>query len=221
MAVKVESPTFRAIFDNSLDAILLTRPSGEIYLAYSAACRLLLRTEEEIRTAGRAGLVDASDSRLTAAVEERARTGRFVGELTMVRGDGSRFPAEVTSAVFIDDSGDQRTCTVFRDVSERIRMEGERARMHRLDALRELSVGVRHEMNNCLAALRAELELLHLGDAAHGHDAIGVSDALSLIERMAVTLRRLERVEDLDSVEYLGSTRMLDLSASDKSDAPR
>jgi PAS domain S-box-containing protein len=86
-----------SLFDNSLDAILLTIPDGTILDANPAACRMFGRTVEEIRRIGREGLVDDTDVRLQKALEKRERTGRARAELTMIRSDNTRFPAELKS----------------------------------------------------------------------------------------------------------------------------
>lgn len=53
-------------------------------------------------------------------LEERIRTGQFRGELALVRGDGTRFPAEVSSGMFRDRDGSLKTSIIFRDITERI-----------------------------------------------------------------------------------------------------
>ncbi|MFZ5821676.1 MAG: PAS domain S-box protein [Chloroflexota bacterium] len=114
---------YRLLFETSLDAILLTAPDGSIYAANPAAGRLFDRTEAEICRLGRSGVADSADPRLQAALEERARTGKFSGELTFLRRDGSRFPGEISTALFKDKQGRDRTSMIIRDVSERKRAE--------------------------------------------------------------------------------------------------
>lgn len=114
-----------ALFENSLDGILLTAPDGRIFAANPAACAMLGRTEEEVYAAGREGVVDTNDPNMWAALEERRKTGRFRGRFRLKRADGSTFVAEVDSAVFLDENGEQRTSMSFRDISERKRQEDE------------------------------------------------------------------------------------------------
>ena len=118
-----------SIFENSLDGILLTPPDGQVFRANQAACLILKRTEEEIRRAGRNGLVHASDPRLASLLEERKETGRAEGELNFVRKDGSVFPVEISSAIFTDSKGEQKTSMIFRDITNRKNMELERNRL--------------------------------------------------------------------------------------------
>ncbi|MDP2659240.1 MAG: PAS domain S-box protein, partial [Dehalococcoidia bacterium] len=122
-ALREAEARFRSLFENSLDGILLTVPDGRVLAANADACLMLGRTEEEICRLGRAGVVDSADPRLSAALEERARTGRFTGELNLLHVDGTRFPCEVSSSIFRDKDGNLQSSVSLRDVSERKRAE--------------------------------------------------------------------------------------------------
>jgi len=116
---------YRTLFENSDDGILLTVPDGRILSANPAACLMFGRTEAEIRAGGRNLLIDVNDPRLPAALEERARTGRLHAELTHLRRDGSRFPAEVSSTMFYGENGETLTSMTVRDITERVRLQDE------------------------------------------------------------------------------------------------
>ncbi|MBN1662809.1 MAG: PAS domain S-box protein [Deltaproteobacteria bacterium] len=113
---------YRSLFENSADAILLTAPDGRIFRANPAACRMFGRTEDEIVKIGRNGIIDQNDPRLDAALHERDRTGRFRGELTLLRGDGRPFPGEVTSAVYLGEDGQPRTSMIIRDITDTVQI---------------------------------------------------------------------------------------------------
>ncbi len=125
---------YRSLFDNSIDAVLLTAPDGSILAANPEACRIFGRTEEELCRIGRAGLIDPTDPRLAAALRERERTGRFRGELTFVREDGVSFPGEISSVIFTDRDGNAKTSMIIRDITERTRVE---AALRRISARQE------------------------------------------------------------------------------------
>ena len=110
---------------------MLTSPDGVILDANPSACQILGRTREEILQEGRAGLIDTSDPRLEALIEQRKRTGRAHGELMARRKDGTMFPVEVSSVVFENREGDPRTCLIMRDISDRKGAEAERERLIR------------------------------------------------------------------------------------------
>ena len=121
--LQVSEEKYRSLFDNSIDAILLTTPDGRILAANPAACRMFQRSEEEICRIGRAGLMDLTDPRLTAALEERVRTGKFKGELTFISKDGTSFLGEVSSVIFRDHDGQLKTSMIIRDMSEKKKRE--------------------------------------------------------------------------------------------------
>ncbi len=114
---------FRFLFENSIDAILLSSPEGKIEAANPAACDMFGRTEAEICRLGREALVDARDPRLPAFLEERTRVGRVRSEINLMRQDGSTFPGEVSSAFYQDYSGVTKAAVIIRDISERRRSE--------------------------------------------------------------------------------------------------
>ena len=122
-ALRESEDRYRSLFDNSIDAVLLTVPDGKIMAANPEACRIFGRTEEEICRIGRAGLIDPTDPRLAAALEERVRTGQFRGELTFIRKDGTSFPGEISTAIFRDYDGNSKTSMIIRDITERKRVE--------------------------------------------------------------------------------------------------
>jgi PAS domain S-box-containing protein len=111
---------YRSLFENSLDAIFLTVPDGTIRAANQAACGMFGMTEEELIKAGRAGLIDPTDSRFGPAREKRDHTGKFFGELGYIRKGGSKFVAE-TSSVILNDGAN--SFVILRDISERQRAE--------------------------------------------------------------------------------------------------
>lgn len=110
--------TYKAFFENSMDAILLTSPDGIIHSANPAACKMFERSEEEICRIGRNGVVDLSDPRLKDALKERTDTGSFFGELIMVKKSGEKFPAEISTAIFSDDEKGQLTTMIIRDITK-------------------------------------------------------------------------------------------------------
>ena len=118
------SEGYRALFENSLDAVFFTAPDGQVFAANPAACEMFGFTEKELCTLGREGLFDPADrERAAAAVAMRAAAGQIRTVLSYRRRDGTTFPGEVSSRVFTDASGEQRTCIVLRDITEREQMQ--------------------------------------------------------------------------------------------------
>lgn len=128
-ALREAKRRYRSLFDNSMDATFLLAPDGRIAMANSASTSLFGYSEEELRGLDPQVLLDASDPRLKAALEERQRTGRFRGEITMVRKGGASLPAEISSADFLDGHGAKWTSMSIRDISERKAREAEREKL--------------------------------------------------------------------------------------------
>ncbi len=122
-ALREGEEKYKALFENSLDAILFAFPEGTIYAANPAACQMFGMTEEEIIRSGRSGIIDISDPRLKPALEERARTGSFKGEFNYRRKDGTIFPGDMSSTIFKDKSGILRTVIIIRDITKRKQVE--------------------------------------------------------------------------------------------------
>jgi PAS domain S-box-containing protein len=115
---------FRSVFDNSIDAVFLVRPSdGTVFLANPAASKMFGLSEEEICEGGRGILVDLDDPRVPAFLEERKRKGKAVGEMNCRRSDGTIFPVEISGSIFTDVNGDERSILILRDITERKQAE--------------------------------------------------------------------------------------------------
>jgi PAS domain S-box-containing protein len=113
----------RSVFDNSLDAILITSPDGGIQAANVEAQRMFGCSEADLCRVGRQGVVDVTDPRLAVALAKREKDGWFRGELTFIRHDGSKFPVEISTSIFLDKHGRRATSIIIRDITERKRME--------------------------------------------------------------------------------------------------
>ena len=118
-AVKESEAKYRAFFENSMDGILLTVTDGKILAANPAACKIFNMTEQEICDIGRFGLVDLSDPRVENLIKERQLRGKSQGELNLLRKDGTTFEGEISSVLFTDSIGQERTSMIIRDISER------------------------------------------------------------------------------------------------------
>ena len=165
-ALKESETTYRALFENSLDAIFLTIPDGRILAANKAACEMTGMTESEIIASGRDKVVDKNDPSLSDALNQRALKKNFRGELNLKQKDGTSFPAEISTGVYQDSRGNERTCVIARDITERklAEKEQERLQVHlsqaqKMESVGRLAGGVAHDFNNKLSVINGYAEL--------------------------------------------------------------
>jgi PAS domain S-box-containing protein len=114
---------YTLLFENSYDAVLLTKQDGSIVRANPAAIKMFGKSEQDIIKGGRNALLDLSDPRLPVLLEYRKKFGHARGELGFIGKDGLVFQADVSSRVFMDQEGVEMTSMIIRDISERIKNE--------------------------------------------------------------------------------------------------
>jgi PAS domain S-box-containing protein len=195
---------YRLVQENSMDAILFTAPDGTIFSANPAACKMFKRTEEEICSIGRNGLVDINDPRLPILLEERVRTGKARGELMMIRKDGTKFPVELSTSVFVDHNNEKRTSMIIRDITERIHAEEEIIKSkeqlellykHINDVREEERTSISREIHDDLGQSLAGLKI----------DLIGMKENLDKTSKQKMT-KAISLVSDtIKSVQKLAS----------------
>jgi diguanylate cyclase (GGDEF)-like protein/PAS domain S-box-containing protein len=137
---------YKAVFEHSIDGVLFTAPDGRVLAANPAACRILGRSEVAMCELGRGGLVVADDPRTRAALEQRRRAGHVRAEVPMRHASGEIIVVDISSTVYIDADGEQRSIVVFRDVSDRI---AERERITQLARENE-EKAMTDELSGCL-----------------------------------------------------------------------
>lgn len=109
---------YRALFEQSADAILLSRPDGTIDHANPAAERMFGCSVKELCRRGRRDLVDEHEPAFQELREKRRLSKQVRGEIHMYRADGEAFLADISIVEFEDGSGQARTSVVVRDVTE-------------------------------------------------------------------------------------------------------
>lgn len=113
----------RALFEHSLDALVLSTPDGRIEAVNPAASTLFGYSALEIMGLGRDALVARGDRGMQRLLRERERRGWARDTVRYRRADLSEFTAEVASALFTDVDGKQKAVTVIHDITERLEHE--------------------------------------------------------------------------------------------------
>jgi PAS domain S-box-containing protein len=144
-------------------------------------------------------------------------TGRrdaFQAEKRLLARDGGVVTAQVTVSLLHDADGrNAYALGLVEDVTTRQVAEAMGQHSARLQALQELSVGVKHEINNVLATLQGNAELLSGSPNLAPEERTSVAAIQLSVQRLADAVCRLDRVEELPLVRYVGREWMVDLSA--------
>lgn len=108
-----------AIFNNNIDALLLTNPiDGSILRANKAATALFGYTEKDFKQIGRNGIIDTSDPKLPSLLEKRKNESHITTDLIGIKKNGDRFPIRVSSGIFTDAQGNTQASTCIIDMTE-------------------------------------------------------------------------------------------------------
>ena len=209
------------MYENSTDGVVFATPGGPVRAANPAACALLGMTEEQICRAGREGLLDPDDPRWALGLAKRERTGRTGGRARLRRGDGELREFEVTSRVFREVDGSERSIIIFRDASGPLAVQREveelRAQLQELSLTDELT-GVLNRRGLIVTGTQvleladrhdSDVQILFVDvDGVAGlNDALGHhagDTALQAVARaLAVTFRRTDVLVRLGGTAFL------------------
>lgn len=111
---------FREIFENAIDAIVIWEKNGQILKVNQAASRTFELSETELVQRNILDFVDQSSSSFRRVKKEYFQTGAIREELLFHMPNGQNKELEFTSKMDILDG---HHLTIFRNVSERKRME--------------------------------------------------------------------------------------------------
>lgn len=172
--LRISEERFRLVFESSLDGFIQGLADGTVVSANPAACAMLRMSEQQIRAAGIDGLVDPADSRVAAMLRQTG--GR--GELSCVRGDGTRFPVEVSSSRHVSSNGAAQVSVVLRDITERKLVERQ---------IMQLNAELESRVEKRTAELTAANQELQAFSHALAHDLrqpyIAINGMTRLLER--------------------------------------
>ncbi len=155
---------FRTLADASWEGIVI-HENGHLIEANDQFYRMFGYSAEELSEGRFLDKVLAPES--LTQVQKNITRGHFGShQISAVRRDGGRFPAEVKSSSISFHSRPARVCSI-RDMSQRLQAEEEKlalqqklAKASKLEALGLMAGSVAHDLNNILSAIVSYPELL-------------------------------------------------------------
>ena len=125
LAIQALESKFRSLFENSIDGVILSEWDGDIISGNPSVCRMLGYQPEEITKLHRNDLLEVGTTSVTDMMDQRKKTGSYMGELLIRHKYGHYVPAEVTSMIMDDAEGKKYISTIIRDITEKKKIEKE------------------------------------------------------------------------------------------------
>ena len=158
-SLQASEKKFRALFDNTNDAILIYSLDCCLLEVNRATCERLGYSREELLALPLTQLVAPPYASLVKErVEQLKKAGTAIFESAHLKKDGSIFPIEQSCSLIDYDTQTAILC-VARDISERKRLDEERLRTQKLESLGVLAGGIAHDFNNLLTGILGNLSL--------------------------------------------------------------
>ncbi len=203
----------------STDIVVATQRGGTVSYYNDGAKRSLGYTQKEILGKHVGQLYPSLNEarRVMAAMRSPGHGGPGIVETfqtSFCSKTGERIPVAISGAINYDDSGDEDGTIGFaKDLREILHKD-------QLATLGEVAIGLSHEINNPLAVILNQVELLER-DVEH---LAGDGDCAVELERLDALRREVSRISEIvqrlgemveseryETIEYIGPARMIDL----------
>lgn len=191
--------SYRALYENASDAILVLRPRDEVVLQANPRA-------DEMYGYAAGGLVGVSMADLSLQPErgpEQVASTLHAGDgahsfLTRQRRRDGRTLEVAVNASVIEHGGEMAILSLNRDVTELMQMRDRLVQTEKLEALGRLAAGVAHDFNNLLTVIGGTASLLRLRedlDRATIEDLAVIQDATGQATQLTRQLLTFSRRE--------------------------
>ncbi|WP_426572120.1 PAS domain S-box protein [Aquihabitans sp. McL0605] len=183
---------YRAVFDQSLVGVLVVDAAGVVIDANDAFCELVGRAATAVRGQGVAHMqheqAAAADRSAQEASLAEGSAGYRLADQRYLHADGSFIWTNVAVSSVRDPEG-EATYLVYLidDVTARHELEAQLHHAQRIELAAQLGSGLAHDLNNVLAVLRGQLELL--GDE--------IAPGPQTAKRLAAAQHAVDRASDV------------------------
>ncbi|MBW2272219.1 MAG: response regulator [Deltaproteobacteria bacterium] len=210
------------LIDRSTDIVVATDRSGLVVYYNDGAKRSLGYTQEEVLDThvGRLYPDVAEAKRVMAAMRSEKIAGKDIIETFqtgLLAKNGDHIPVAISGTLIFDEEGDEDgTIGYAKDLRDILHKD-------QLATLGEVAVGLSHEINNPLAVILNQAELLE-GDVLR---LVGDGDCSVEVERLDAMRREVGRIAQIldrlgemvetdsyETIDYIGPARMVDLRGS-------
>jgi two-component system, cell cycle sensor histidine kinase and response regulator CckA len=155
-SLKHSESQFRALFENALDALLITNDQGVYVDANPAACDLLGAPYDQVIGRTVDDFTERGSKAEVAKGESLSKEDGSSELFRLQRPDGKFLDVDVTATT---DFAHGRHLTVLRDVTERRKLEEQLRQSQKLESVGMLAGGIAHDFNNLLTVIIGYSEL--------------------------------------------------------------
>ncbi len=209
--------------DRSTDIVVGTDREGRVAYYNDGASRSLGYRPEEVHDTFVGRLYPSVDEakRVMAAMRSDEYGGRGVVETfrtTFLAKNGEQIPVAISGTLLYDADGQEDgTIGYAKDLREILHKD-------QLATLGEVAIGLSHEINNPLAVITNQLELLQTDiDRLAGERDCSVEDErvdairreVARISEIVERLGEMVQTESYETINYIGPARMVDLRRRD------
>jgi PAS domain S-box-containing protein len=203
----------------STDIVVGTDGGGTVVYYNAGAKKSLGYTAEEILGTPVAQVYPSLDEakRVMEAMRSPEHGGKDIVETfrtTFLAKSGERIPVAITGTILYDECGEEDGSIGFAKDLREILLKDQ------LATLGEVAVGLSHEVNNPLAVILNQTELLQRDiirlagerDVSVEEERLdAVRREISRISEILMRLDEMVREESYETIDYIGPTRMIDL----------
>lgn len=162
---KSEEERFRAVWEHSADGMRVTDKDGNIVMVNEAYCTLMNKPKEEL--IGQPFQTIYNTERISAQHGMQEYQRRFIegsvqprSEIQIFLWDGRTLNVEMTSSFITVGINEKMLLSIFRDISDRKRLEEQLLHAQKMDSIGVLAGGIAHDFNNVLAMILGSAELV-------------------------------------------------------------
>jgi PAS domain S-box-containing protein len=211
--------TLERLIARSTDIVVATDRRGKVIYYNDGASRSLGYAPEEVMGRFVGQLYPDLDEAKRVMAAMRGAEHSEVGicetfPTTFLSKSGERIPVAISGTIIHGDAGrEDGTIGFAKDLRELLRKD-------KLATLGEVTVGLSHEINNPLAVILNQVELLErdiellAGDkdcAVESERLFAVRREISRISEILERLAQMAASDHVETIQYVGPTRMIDL----------
>ena len=163
MALASRERWFRALTENSLDALMILSDEGVVRYSSLSSKRVLGYEVRELVGHKLTDLVHPEDLSGTVQAFRRALDDsglRITHEFRFCQLDGMWRPLEAVGQNFLDDADVSGVVLNVRDITERKQLESQLRQAQKMEAIGQLAGGIAHDLNNILAPILISIGML-------------------------------------------------------------